>query len=74
MDLFLFSLFTALGAGCWVAVLALLGYWFGQNPGLISAQLRDATLAAILFCLFLGAVYFLFLRWKRASYRGQGKE
>jgi len=74
MDLFLFSLFTALGAGCWVAVLALLGYWFGQNPELISAHLRDATLAAILFCLFLGALYFLFLRWKRASNRGQGKE
>lgn len=74
MDLFLFSLFTALGAGCWVAVLALLGFWFGQNPDLVSTYLRDATLVAIGFCILLAAAYLLFLRRKKTSDCGQGEE
>mgnify|MGYP000137832808 CR=1 FL=1 len=75
MDLFLFSLFTSLGAGCWVAVLALLGFWFGQNPELISSYLRDATLGALLFCLLLGGAYLLVQkRRRRTSNRGQGEE
>ncbi|MEF8824021.1 MAG: DedA family protein [Desulfohalobiaceae bacterium] len=74
MDLFLFSLFTALGAGCWVAVLALLGFWFGRNPELVSTYLRDATLAAIGFSVLLAAIY-LFLHWrKKGSDSGQGEE
>jgi membrane protein DedA with SNARE-associated domain len=75
MDLLLFCLFTALGAGCWVAVLALLGFWFGQNPELVSTYLRDVTLIAVLFCLLLGAAYLLVLKRRRStSNRGQGEE
>ena len=76
MDLLLFSLFTSLGAGCWVAVLALLGFWFGQNPELVSAYLRDATALVLLFCLVLGTAYILVhrRRRKRASEGGQSEE
>ena len=33
MNLFRFSLFTALGAGLWTAVLTMLGVWFGRSVG-----------------------------------------
>ena len=33
MNLFRFTLFTALGAGLWTAVLTLLGVWFGHSVG-----------------------------------------
>jgi membrane protein DedA with SNARE-associated domain len=33
MNLFRFTLFTALGAGLWTAVLTLLGVWFGHATG-----------------------------------------
>lgn len=74
MDLFLFSLFTSLGAGCWVAVLALLGFWFGRNPELVSTYLRDATLAAIGFSVLLAAIYLFLHKRKKASDSGQGEE
>ena len=64
MDLWLFCLFTSLGAGIWVAVLALLGYWFGQNTELISTHLKHATLAAVLFCIVLATAYILIRKRK----------
>jgi membrane protein DedA with SNARE-associated domain len=55
-----FVLFTTLGAGLWVAVLALLGYAVGQNEALVSRYLHNATLMAIVFVG--GLVLFYWLR------------
>ena len=44
MNLPLFVIFTALGAGIWVTILALLGYLIGNNQELIGRYLHEATL------------------------------
>jgi membrane protein DedA with SNARE-associated domain len=60
MHLGRFSLFTALGAGLWVSVLAFLGYLVGQNEALVGEYLHDATLIALIFVA--GLILFYWLR------------
>ncbi len=43
MHLGKFVLYTALGAGIWVVVLTLLGYFLGQNEDLIHRYLKEIT-------------------------------
>jgi len=57
MNPWLFSLFTALGAGIWVTVLALCGYWVGKNQALLQKALHQAGVGATLFALFCVALY-----------------
>jgi membrane protein DedA with SNARE-associated domain len=67
MNLALFSLFTALGAGIWALILILLGYFIGENQELISIYLKQITLA-ILFILFvLGAWYTFYQKSKNKT-------
>lgn len=40
MNLLIFSIYTSLGAGIWVAILAILGYYLGDNEDLIKEYLR----------------------------------
>jgi len=63
MNLLLFSIYTSLGAAIWVIILALLGYFIGDNQVLIKEYLRYIILA-ILGCLILGA-YFYYKKQKR---------
>lgn len=53
MNLFLFSLYTSLGAAIWVIILALLGYFIGDNQVLISEYLRY-IIGVILVSLCIG--------------------
>jgi len=57
MNLFLFTLFTAIGAGIWVVVLALLGYWFGGNQAYIMRHLHQITAVLLILCALLAALY-----------------
>lgn len=57
MNLILFIIFTGLGAGIWVAILALTGYFIGNNQALIVQHLHQITVAVVLFCLALAAGY-----------------
>ncbi len=66
MPLGRFSLYTALGAGIWVAVLALLGFFLGANQALLERYLREITLAAVAFVVISFALYFA-LRRRRAG-------
>lgn len=68
MNLGLFVIFTAAGAGIWVVILALCGYFIGSNPELIAASLHRIMIGVVLACLLLLLIYVL-VRRKQASAR-----
>jgi len=59
MHLGKFSLYTVLGAGIWVTVLALLGYYLGANEDQVAQYLKSATMIALLFIGGLSLFYWL---------------
>jgi len=48
MNIYKFSIFTALGAGIWVIVLTSLGYFLGSNEDMVKEYLHTATLIALI--------------------------
>ena len=54
-----FSLYTILGAGIWVSVLALLGYYLGANEEQVSKYLKSATVIVLIFIAGLSLFYYL---------------
>ena len=66
MDLWLFCLYTAIGAGIWDTILALLGYYFGQNEALLNENLHLVTLGVITLIVVATVIYI----WMQAK-RGQ---
>ncbi|RLB05366.1 MAG: DedA family protein [Deltaproteobacteria bacterium] len=57
MNLFLFCLFTGLGAGIWVVILALVGYWVGNNQEVISAYLHRIGIVIVAFSFLIVLLY-----------------
>jgi membrane protein DedA with SNARE-associated domain len=57
MNLALFSFYTSLGAAIWVVILALLGYYIGDNEALIKEYLRY-IIFGILFILAIAGYYY----------------
>ncbi len=70
MHLGRFCLFTALGAGMWVTVLAFLGYLVGNNQEQVAQVLHKYTLY---IGLFLGVIVLLYIGWHRVR-RKKGEE
>jgi membrane protein DedA with SNARE-associated domain len=62
MDLLKFNLYTALGAGIWVTILALLGYFIGENEELVKEYLHNATLGVL---VFIGGLIAVYIVWKK---------
>jgi len=65
MNLLLFCIYTSLGAAIWVVILTLLGYYIGDNEGLIKEYLRY-IIVSILALLAIGG-YFYYRRYKRKN-------
>ena len=65
MNLLRFALFTSLGAGIWVTILALLGYFLGENQQLIYQHLSEITYLLIVFSIAVILVYAF--RYRRRS-------
>ena len=65
MNLLAFSLFTSLGAGVWVVLLALLGYWLGSDPEMLTAAMKKYSLLLVAAAVLLVAGYALFHRMRR---------
>jgi membrane protein DedA with SNARE-associated domain len=66
MNLAVFSFYTSLGAGIWVTILALLGYFIGGNELLIREYLRDIiVILAVAIVLGITAYW----RWQRNNDR-----
>jgi membrane protein DedA with SNARE-associated domain len=56
----MFCFYTSLGAGIWVIILTLLGYFIGENEALITEYLRD-----IIVVLFIACVIGVGIYWQR---------
>lgn len=65
MNLFTFCLLTGLGAGLWVVLLALLGYWFGGDPALLTATTKEYSRWLALGAVLLVGAYILVYRRRR---------
>lgn len=59
MNIAMFSLYTAIGAGIWVVVLVGVGYLVGSNEALISEYLKSATLIALVSVALITIFYIL---------------
>ena len=66
MNLAVFSFYTSLGAGIWVTILALLGYFIGGNELLIREYLRDIIMI-LAVAIILGIT--AYWRWQRNNGR-----
>ena len=66
MNLLLFAIFTACGAGIWVVILALGGYLIGNNQQLISQYMHQALFALAALCGVI-LVFYLWRLKKRAK-------
>jgi len=61
MNLWKFSLYTSLGAGIWVLILTLLGYFIGQNEALVKEYLQMIIVSIL---VLLGVLIFFYIRVK----------
>jgi membrane protein DedA with SNARE-associated domain len=61
MNIWKFSLYTSLGAGIWVLILALLGYFIGQNEALVKEYLQ---MIIITILILLAVMIFFYIRLK----------
>lgn len=59
MDLAKFSLYTSLGAGIWVIILTLLGYFIGDNEFLVKEYLHSIVVGVL---LVLSCIVFIYIR------------
>jgi len=59
MNLFRFSLFTALGAGIWTIILTYLGYFFGINSEFIKQNMNIVTFILLFAVLIILIIYYL---------------
>jgi len=57
MNLALFAFYTGLGAGIWVVILALVGYYIGNNQALVQQYLHQILLGLAVFALVLIVLY-----------------
>lgn len=62
MNLPIFCFYTGLGAGIWVIILTLLGYFIGENEMLIKEYLRDIVIALVISCAIGVALYWNYHR------------
>lgn len=60
MNLPVFCFYTGLGAGIWVIILSLLGYFIGENEMLIKEYLRDIIIALVLSCAIGITLYWFY--------------
>ncbi len=59
MNFLLFNIFTTLGAGIWVIILALLGFAFGKNQELIAEKINEVFYVLLPVCALIVAIYIL---------------
>ena len=58
MDKIKFSIYTILGAGIWVVILTLLGYFIGENQDLIHKYLKEITISIAILMAIVIVIYY----------------
>ena len=53
-----FAFYTALGAGIWVIILTILGYFLGQNEDLIHEYLKEITVITLIVIAMITFIYY----------------
>ncbi len=71
MNIFRFSLYTCLGAGIWVAILAYVGFYVGKNEDMVRAILRRYYPLLFLAIICVVGIYLFFYKYKKLKYRGR---
>ncbi len=64
MNLLAFSIYTALGAAIWVIILALLGFYIGENQALVQEYLR-IIIMSIIGVLAVLALFYIRIKLKK---------
>ncbi|WP_375722744.1 DedA family protein [Arcobacter sp. KX21116] len=67
MNIFLFSLYTSLGAAVWVIILVLVGYFIGDNQLLIKEYLRYIVIALLIILSIVAYLYYKNYKRKNVS-------
>ncbi|MGB5919515.1 DedA family protein [Arcobacter sp.] len=67
MNIFLFSLYTSLGAAIWVIILVLVGYFIGDNQLLIKEYLRYIVIALLIILSIVAYLYYKNYKRKNVS-------
>ncbi|QFR43911.1 DedA family protein [Sulfurimonas xiamenensis] len=67
MNLAVFSIYTALGAGIWALILVMLGYFIGENQELIDSYLKQITLIVLIVLVLLVSWYIYYQKGKKAK-------
>ncbi len=57
MNLVVFSIYTALGAGIWALILTMLGYFIEENQELLDTYLKQITISVVFILILLGSWY-----------------
>ncbi|MFW2379579.1 DedA family protein [Aliarcobacter butzleri] len=65
MNIFVFSLYTSLGAGIWVLILTILGYFLGNNQALVKEYLH--IIVIVILILLTIFAYFYYRRVKKTK-------
>ncbi len=65
MDLKQFMLFTSLGAGIWVVILSLLGYFLGENEALVKSYMTQIIALLVIGLAVMATLYILIKRRNR---------
>ncbi len=66
MNLWKFSLYTSLGAGIWVIILTLLGYFIGAHQELLSEYLK-IIIISILAILAIGILFYVRIKIRKQT-------
>jgi len=64
MNLWKFSLYTSLGAGIWVIILAMLGFFIGENQALVKEYLHLIIITILVFLAVL-AIFYIRIKLRR---------
>ena len=66
MSIVRFSVYTAAGAGIWVIILAMLGYFIGKNEVLLRQYSRQITILLLVFSAVIVGVY-IYVKSRKAD-------